>query len=58
VSEGDILLSVDTSQAEMEIKSMEFDLLRLKNDLKDSEESLSPSMPPPMKKRLLWRRRL
>jgi len=42
VSEGDILLSVDTSQAEMEIKSMEFDLLRLKNDLKDSEESFKP----------------
>ncbi len=39
VSKGAILLSVDTSQAQLEIKSKEFDLLRLRNDLKDYQES-------------------
>lgn len=42
VSSGAILLTVDTSQAKLEIKSMELELLRLRNDLKDYEESLKP----------------
>lgn len=42
VSEGDVLLTVDTSLAETEINRMEFELLCLKNDLKDYEESFKP----------------
>lgn len=42
ISKGAILLTVDTSQAKLDVKRMELELLRLKNELKDYEESLKP----------------